>query len=282
MRTKLFLIMAMIAGALQAQEVIDVWPNGAPTQSGITKPQSEMYPGGLTDVTRAIMYVYHPEKPNGQAIVCCPGGGYVHLASMKEGRNMGEWFKTQGITFCVLIYRMPNAHKEIPLDDAREALRIVRRNADKWGVDPQKVGIMGASAGGHLASTAATHLKGADAPNFQVLLYPVITMDEKYTHMGSRESLLGMNPTKEEVELYSNEKQVTKDTPRAFIALSCDDRVVPPYNTLAYAQAMVDNDLEVCVHMYPINGHGWGWEDYFPYKAQWTNELEKWLREINR
>ncbi len=208
----------------------------------------------------------------------CPGGGYVRLSMANEGHRMADWFNAQGITYAVLKYRMPNGYHDVPVSDALEAIRIVRAHADEWGI--RQVGIAGASAGGHLASTAATHYTADSRPDFQILFYPVISMDLKNCHRGSRENLLGADPTEEMVVLYSNEKQVTTDTPPAFIMHSSDDKTVPVSNSVNYYQALVDNRVAASLHTYPVGGHGWGFRDSFPYNRQWTGELEKWLREI--
>lgn len=147
----------------------------------------------------------------------------------------------------------------------------------------KKLGIMGSSAGGHLASTTATHFTDAETrPDFQILFYPVITMDPAYTHMGSHGNLLGKNPSKELEQKYSNELQVTPQTPPAFILHSSDDTAVPVANSVNYYTALVKNKVPASLHTYPVGGHGWGYRDSFPYKRQWTGELEKWLREINK
>ena len=221
------------------------------------------------------------KKGNGMAIVACPGGGYSHLAMAHEGKSMADWFNSQGITYAVLRYRMPNGHNEVPLSDSQQALRIMRQHAQEWNV--KKLGIMGSSAGGHLASTTATHFTDAETrPDFQILFYPVITMDPAYTHMGSHDNLLGKNPSKELEQKYSNELQVTPQIPPAFILHSSDDTVVPVANSVNYYTALVKNKVPASLHTYPVGGHGWGYRDSFPYKRQWTGELEKWLREINK
>ncbi len=223
---------------------------------------------------------YVPKKPNGKAIIMCPGGAYAWEAMDHEGHGMAEWFNSQGITYVVLKYRLPQGKYEIPLTDAEQAVRLVRSHAAEWGVDPSKVGIMGASAGGHLASTLATHYSSKETrPDFQVLFYPVITMDPTYTHGGSRANLLGENPSKELQDKYSNELQVTPDTPKAFIMLSSDDGAVPVANGVNYYMALLKNNVRASLHAYPEGGHGWGYGDGFIYKHQWKEELEKWLRE---
>lgn len=224
--------------------------------------------------------VYTPKNPTGTTIVMCPGGGYTHQATAHEGHDMADWFNSQGITYAVLKYRLPYGDSSIPLADAEQAMRVVRKYADELGVNPKMVGIAGASAGGHLATTLATHYSSSETrPDFQVLFYPVVSMDAKKTHMGSRKSLLGDNPSEEQVNKFSNALQVTSDTPKAFIMLSADDRAVPPVNSIEYFNALIDNKVPATLHVYPNGGHGWGFRDKFGFKRQWTGELEKWLRE---
>lgn len=282
MKTLLLMGLLLMSGTLFAQQPIEmkVWPNGAPNDNGITEEKN-----GDTDspsyTKEAILYVYPAKKGNGMVIVACPGGGYSHLAMAHEGKSMADWFNSQGITYAVLRYRMPNGHNEVPLSDSQQALRIMRQHAQEWNV--KKLGIMGSSAGGHLASTTATHFTDAETrPDFQILFYPVITMDPAYTHMGSHDNLLGKNPSKELEQKYSNELQVTPQIPPAFILHSSDDTVVPVANSVNYYTALVKNKVPASLHTYPVGGHGWGYRDSFPYKRQWTGELEKWLREINK
>lgn len=228
------------------------------------------------EYTEATLTIYPAKKPNGQAIIACPGGGYAGVATTHEGHDMATWFNTQGITYAVLHYRMPYGKHEIPLSDAHQAIRYMRKNAEQFGFN--QLGIMGSSAGGHLASTAATHFDAETRPDFQILFYPVVTMTE-YTHQGSKDNLLGKNPSEELVKLYSNELQVTEQTPPAFIMHSSDDTVVPVQNTLDYYLSLCKHGVPASVHFYPIGGHGWGYNESFPYKAQWKDEMEKWLRE---
>lgn len=265
---------------LYAQQKFEfsLWPNGAPNTNGIVEQESEARANRPTNITSPTLTVYVAKNSNGKAIVACPGGGYVHLAMDHEGHDMAAWFNAQGITYAVLKYRMPNEHHEVPLSDALQAIRLVREHAEEWNIE--KVGIMGSSAGGHLASTAATHYTDDSRPDFQILFYPVISMDLSICHKGSRERLIGKTPTDDLVQLYSNELQVTAQTPPAFIMHSSDDRVVPVENSLRYYQALVKNKVPASLHCYPTGGHGWGYNDNFKYKRQWTGELEKWLREL--
>lgn len=268
----------MLSSLLAAQKPIEIkiWADGTPNDNGI-KEQKE---NGPVYVAEPTLYVYPAQNPNGLAIVACPGGGYYNLATGHEGHDMAAWFNGMGITYSVLIYRMPNGNNEVPLSDAHQAIKVMRSKAGEWGIE--KLGIMGSSAGGHLASTAATHFDPETRPDFQILFYPVITMDERYTHMGSRNNLLGTSPSDEMVEKYSNEKQVTAQTPPAFIMHSSDDKVVPVENSVNYYMALVKRGIPASLHTYPIGGHGWGYNDSFIYKRQWTGELEKWLLELNK
>ena len=231
------------------------------------------------EYTEATLTIYPAKKPNGQAIIACPGGGYAGIASTHEGHDMAAWFNTQGITYAVLHYRMPYGNHEIPLSDAHQAIRYMRKHAAQWNI--HQLGVMGFSAGGHLASTAATHFDAETRPDFQILFYPVITMGD-YTHQGSRNLLLGKNPSEELVKLYSNELQVNEQTPPAFIMHSSDDKSVPVQNTVNYYLSLCKHGIPASVHFYPIGGHGWGYNDSFPYKLQWKNEMEKWLKELQR
>ncbi len=228
----------------------------------------------------ATLTVYPAPHPNGLAIIMCPGGGYTILAMEHEGHDMADWFNAQGITYAVLKYRMPNGKHELPLSDAEQAIRLMRQHAEEWKVNPARVGVMGASAGGHLAASLSTLYSSEETrPDFQILFYPVISMVEGITHQGSRTHLLGAAPDKRLEERYTLEKQVTSHTPQAFIMLSADDKSVLPMNSFQYAEALLENKIPVSLHLYPTGGHGWGYRDSFIYKRQWTGELEKWLKD---
>lgn len=281
MKKLLTMGLLMFTTTMFAQKPIEIqlWPNGAPNSNGITTPEKQIDESRVSDVTVPTLTIYRAAKPNGMAIVACPGGGYVRLATAHEGHDMAAWFNAQGITYAVLKYRMPNTHHDVPLSDALQAIRIMKQHADEWKFN--KVGIMGSSAGGHLASTAATHFTEDSRPDFQILFYPVVSMINP-THQGSKDNLLGKTPSEEMLNLYSNERQVTPQTPPAFIMHSSDDKAVPVSNSVDYYTALVMNGVPASLHIYPIGGHGWGFRDNFIYKRQWTGELEKWLREINK
>lgn len=271
--------MAAAASAATPVEV-RLWPDGAPTPTGLENTKEEQRGDVITNVSDPVLYVYPAKKPNGTAIMMCPGGAYYGLAMGYEGRDMAAWFNSMGITYAVLKYRMPNGHADVPLSDAQQAMRILRERAKEWGINPHSIGIMGASAGGHFATTLATHYSSADTrPDFQVLFYPVVSMDAAITHAGSRRYLMGNEPTAATVERYSNELHVDSNTPKAFIMVSADDKVVPVENSLRYYKALTDNGVSAALHIYPTGGHGWGYHDSFVYKPAWTAELERWLRQ---
>ncbi len=264
---------------LHAQQPLELklWPEGMPNDNGMTCQEEN----GVLYVAEPTLTVYPATEGNGMAIVACPGGGYGKLAMDHEGKDMAAWFNNQRITYAVLKYRMPNGHKEVPLSDARQAMRILRHRAGEWQL--KRIGIMGFSAGGHLASTVATHFEDEEShPDFQILFYPVISMDPEYTHRGTHDNLLGKQPAKEEEDDFSNELHVDGNTPPAFILHSSDDRSVPVAHSLNYYMALLRHQVPATLHIYPIGGHGWGYRDSFTYKREWTGELEKWLREINK
>ena len=219
-----------------------------------------------------------PELATGRAVVACPGGGYSGLAVNHEGYDWAPYFNKQGIALIVLRYRMPKGDRTLPISDAEAAMKMVRDSADVWNLNPNDIGIMGSSAGGHLASTIATHAPEALRPNFQILFYPVITMDKSFTHMGSHDNLLGKDASADLEKEFSNEKQVTKETPRAFIVYSDDDKVVPPANGVNYYLALNKKGVPSVLHIYPTGGHGWGIREDFLYKSEMQNELTSWLR----
>ena len=219
-----------------------------------------------------------PELATGRAVVACPGGGYSGLAVNHEGYDWAPYFNKQGIALIVLKYRLPKGDRTLPISDAEAAMKMVRDSADVWNLNPNDIGIMGSSAGGHLASTIATHAPEALRPNFQILFYPVITMDKSFTHMGSHDNLLGKDASADLEKEFSNEKQVTKETPRAFIVYSDDDKVVPPANGVNYYLALNKKGVPSVLHIYPTGGHGWGIREDFLYKSEMQNELTSWLR----
>ena len=282
MKTIFFSILLSVATMLSAQNTFELplWPAGAPNSNGLTGTEEDLEGGRVANVITPSITVYKADKPNGVAIIMCPGGGYARLAMNHEGHDMAPWLNAQGITYIVLKYRMPNGHYEVPLSDAEQAIRLVRQHAKEWNIRPDRIGIMGASAGGHLAASLATlYSSNETRPDFQILFYPVISMVLGVTHGGSRQNLLGNNPSQELEDRYTLEKQVNERTPQAFIMLSADDGAVPPANGIHYFEALLQHQVPATLHVYPTGGHGWGFRDAFTYKRQWTGELEKWLRE---
>ena len=273
------------SAAGQDPEFLPLYPEGAQESNGLSRDEVKLTPEFLSMAAEADYAVFLPDsdRATGQAVVICPGGGYAGVSYAHEGIAVARWLNERGIAAVVLRYRMPNGHAEIPLKDAQTAIETVRRNAEKWHVDPDQVGIMGFSAGGHLASTVSTHFTyEGDRPDFSILIYPVITLDERSVHLGSRQNLIGRDAPIEQVDLYSNHKQVTARTPGAFLALSDDDKTVPPLNSLLYYKALKTFGIPAELHIYPSGGHGWGWRESFAYHDELTASLDRWLREIRK
>lgn len=236
----------------------------------------------ITPDGKANMIVCLPEsdKATGRAVVVCPGGGYEELAMENEGTNWIPFFTDRGIACMILTYRMPHGDLTIPVSDAEKAITTVRDSAEVWNINPYDVGIMGSSAGGHLASTLATHAPTKARPDFQILFYPVITMDESRTHAGSVRSFLGeKRHDRKYVELYSNELQVRRHvTPPALILLATDDTLVPPVpNGVAYFAALRNADIPAAMYAYAEGEHGFGSQTNFVYHKQLLEDMTSWL-----
>lgn len=290
-----------IPGFSQNKEIIPLW-NKIPEEiqttdysekidyddNGIVKKVKQVTQPTLT------AYFADPQKSNGTSVIICAGGAYGYLSIYKEGYKIAEWFNSLGINAFVLKYRLPNdlimKDKSIgPLQDAQEAVRIIRRNADKWKLNPNKIGVIGFSAGGHLASTLATHYDDktytptdtiSARPNFSILIYPVISMQNGITHEGSKTNLLRLNPTNEQINNYSNEKQVTAATPIAFLVHATDDKSVPVENSINYYLALKKQNVAAELHLYQSGGHGFG----LGIKGTnqfWPSTCEKWLAANN-
>ncbi|MFO0977158.1 MAG: GDSL-type esterase/lipase family protein [Planctomycetaceae bacterium] len=266
------------AKATREPKVIRLWPDKAPVD------------GTVTEESDAKITVHLPESPDGTAIVICPGGGYGGLVTGAEGHGIAKWLNKHGIAGIVLEYRLPKGRSFVPLLDAQRAIRIVRAHAAEWQLNPARVGIMGFSAGGHLASTAATHFEAerpdeADPwnrpscrPDFAILVYPVVTMGE-LTHGGSRTNLLGPNPTEEMITLFSNEKQVNAQTPPMFLAHALDDKPVPPENSRKLYEALQNVGAESRYLELPSGGHGLnGYKG--PMWDAWQTQSLEWLKAL--
>ena len=234
----------------------------------------------LTEDGKANMVVFLPEKPSGRAIVGIPGGGYSVLSNSHEGTHWSEWLNQRGISYFVVNYRLPNGDRTIPMGDVEKGFKIVRDSAAVWGINPRDVGIMGFSAGGHLASVISTHSPYEVRPDFSVLFYPVISMDERVSHVYSCRNFLGedqKNPAM--VRDFSTQNAVKRHlTPPAVIFMSSDDNVVPPVtNGVAYYTAMRNAGNECTMYIYPTGGHGWGFGPWFKYHDQLLTEFGNWL-----
>ena len=268
----------------QAAKVVRLWPGDAPGALGTND----------RDIPTLTLFLPDPAKATGAAMVVCPGGGYEHLAP-HEGATYAIWLTNQGIAAFVLKYRLGSAGYRHPveLEDAARAVRQVRFHAKEWKVDPKRVGIIGSSAGGHLASTVMTHFDAGNPgdadpvehescrPDFAVLVYPVITMEAGLAHKGSRDNLLGKNPSPELVALLSNELHVTKDTPPCFIFHGYEDTTVPVENSLNFAAAMRRAGVPCELHVYEKGKHGIGLgsPSYTPERFHpWVRDCELWLK----
>lgn len=234
--------------------------------------------GDQSDTAKVRVYLPIDREATGRAIVICPGGGYETLSMDQDGYSWGEFFQNQGIVAIVLKYRMPHGTPEVPVADAEQAMKLARLNAASWKINRNDVGIMGFSAGGHLAATVATLSRGEAKPNFQILFYPVISMTEGYGHARSYKNFLGKRPSKHEQRKYSADLNVSRATPRAFIALSDDDDTVPPANGVNYYTELYRNDVRASLHVYPGGGHGWGSKIGFRYHEEMMMDLKAWLR----
>jgi len=264
--TFLFALMLMTATTANAQNVINLWPDGAPERSSDPNDRAELH-----------VFLPDQKKATGRAIVMCPGGAYRGLAFQHEGTDWAGYFNQQGIALFVLKYRLPHGNREVPISDAEQAMRMVRANARTWRLKTDQVGICGFSAGGHLASTIATQSKGDAKPDFQILFYPVITMEPGFTHQETMTNFLGSSPRKKLVQDFSSDRLVSRATPRAFIALSDDDATVLPMNGVNYYMECYRHDVPATLHVYPTGGHGWGYRGSFDFHLEMLQELKAWL-----
>lgn len=272
-----FLLVALTAVGRGQDEKVLLWSEGAPQGDGTMEK---------VDVPMTV-HLPPKDKATGCGVVICPGGGYGGLVTGAEGHGIARWLNEHGIAGFVLEYRLPHGRSFVPLLDAQRAIRTVRHRAKQWNVDPARVGIIGFSAGGHLASTAGTHFDAGDAkaddpiqrescrPDFAILVYPVVTMDQK-THGGSRTNLLGPNAKPELIALFSNEKQVTAQTPPMFLAHAKDDTAVVPDNSRRLYEALRANDVEAEYLELPSGGHGLnGYKG--PMWDAWQTGALRWL-----
>lgn len=298
-RLSIFILLLLVLPfAVAAQEFVPLWEKGRMPNSKGMELKDDIRNERIYQVGMPGFYAFFPsnQENKGAAVLICPGGGYERLAYQISGMQLAKWFKTLGISAFVLNYRLPNSpdlkQREIaPLQDAERAMRVIRHNAEKWQIKPDKIGVLGTSAGGHLAANigVATEdlAKIGDAkdaqsftPNFVILISPVITMGE-YAHAGSRKNLLGENPAEDLLEKYSLEKQVTAKTAPVFIVHAADDKSVSPRNSLMFYNALIEKNVSASMHIFPFGGHNIALRNNPGSAEMWTSLCEMWLIEMN-
>jgi acetyl esterase/lipase len=302
MKTKILFALLCLTNVLIVRSqtlTLKLWPEGIPgaksdpsyvekittAEGRITRCEKVVTP----DLT---VFLPAPGKANGAAVMICPGGGYGVLAFDHEGNAIAKWLNDNGIAGFILKYRLPSdqimVDKSVgPLQDAQEAMRIIRRHASEFKIDPKRIGVIGFSAGGHLASTISTHYSEkvydvkdntSARPDFSLLIYPVVSMDTLITHRGSRNNLLGLNPGDEQVRRFSNELQITSDTPPAFLVHSSDDNAVPVMNSIGYYKGLQKNKIPAELHIFQKGGHGYGLAIDKGTESSWPDLCIKWLK----
>jgi acetyl esterase/lipase len=266
--------------AVEPPTTLRLWKGDAPGAKGTQD----------SDIPTITLYLAAKDKATGAAFVVCPGGGYGGLAG-HEGEPVAKWLNTLGVTSVVLKYRLGSHGYRHPVElgDVQRAIRTVRANSSEWGVDPKRIGVLGFSAGGHLASSAATHFDAGDPkaadpvdqlscrPDLAILIYPVITMTDPFTHGGSRQNLLGDKPDAQLIDLMSNEKQVTPQTPPCFLVHTADDGAVPVENSLNFVAACHKNHVPVELHVFEHGPHGFGLGGNDPVLSTWPADAARWL-----
>ncbi len=298
MKKILFLVslIALSSGAFAQNETIPLWPAGkVPNAIANDVKEKSVTSGGITRISNVtvpdlVAYIPEKSKATGAAVMICPGGGYTILAYDHEGSDIAEWFKARGIAAFVLKYRLPNPalmtrQHEVPLMDAMQGMKYIRENAKKYNIKFDQIGVMGFSAGGHLASTLSTHFdRGPGAsdlakPNFAILMYPVVTFLPKYAHGGSRKNLLGADESPELEKYYSNELMVSSTTPPTLLVHAQDDTGVPVENSIDYFLALKEYKIPAEMHLYPTGGHGFALKTKGKGSVDtWTIAMENWLK----
>ncbi len=265
-----------------ADRVVKHWNNRtAPHSNEESKDEYVNEKGYIFHTSETVFYIYKPTTPKSdKCIIILPGGGYSGVV-MSKGFRIAEWLREEGFTSIVLKYRLPNyGHKEVPLEDVQAAMRYAREHAAELGINPAKVGVMGGSAGGHLAAYTSTFTPDNEKPAFAILIYPVITGDSWLGHIGSYNYLLGKSRTAEEVEQYSLQNRVTTTTPPTLLMLSDDDRVVLSQNSMLYYKALKHYGVKATLYTFPSGGHGWAGKAGFKYEKEWHHLMLDWLETI--
>lgn len=274
----LLFAMTILFSAAKAQEgkTILLWPNDMPNTNGVDHEPFD-------DSRRNFRPEMHAFIPDGdslkRAVVILPGGGYAHLAVNHEGYDWAPFFNERNIAVFVVKYRMPHANSQVPESDVLQAVKMIRENASGWKIDPLKIGIMGFSAGGHLATTMATHFPELKL-DFQILFYPVVSMGDSITHKGSKNNLLGTEASLEKTVEFSNDLRVNPATPRALLLLTDDDKTVLPANSLNYYMGLKRNKIPAVMHVYASGGHGFGIRENFRYHKPMMEAISEWLSEL--
>jgi acetyl esterase/lipase len=293
-KTMQLLLLLITANMIQAQTIIPLYKGAVPNSKPCTKVENNTVSGGLSNITIPCLYAFIPEKKDSAktCVIICPGGGYKYLAINHEGYQVAKAYNAKGITAFVLKNRVPfdtecfENRETVALMDAQQAIKIVRESAEQYGINPNKIGLMGFSAGGHLASTASTHFNTvviensantSVRPDFLVLVYPVISFSDSLAHMGSRDNMLGKNPSEEKKILYSNELQVTAQTPPTFLLHAADDKSVKVENSILFFMALQKNKVPSEMHIFQKGSHGFGLNN----KAEpisWIANVFAWMK----
>jgi acetyl esterase/lipase len=291
------LLLSFVSTYTMAQDlVLDVWSNTSPpTDNGLSGPEELLENNRVANISVAKMYFYFPEKEKntGAAMVICPGGAYIREAMSHEGYEVAEWLKERGITGIVLKYRLPNGHHQVPLEDAQRAMRIVRYNANEWGIDPNKIGIAGSSAGGNLAANAGTRFTFGDElaedpiekissrPNFMLLLYPFIAHKEENMSKPIKSHFFGKDKNWETAKKYSPQRNVTEYTPPTFMVHADNDKVVESSHSIELYLALKKFNIPAEMHIFQDGGHGFGITKIDMPAEQWTELFYQWLKQRN-
>lgn len=280
MKKIIVLIFVFVPIFMFSQKEIKLYPQGA--SEGIFSPQAEVANGveWITFVSEARMYMYPSLSQNkkGTSVLICPGGGYGGLAAEKEGAEIARWLNSIGVTAFVLYYRMPFGNHGVPLKDTKTAMQIIRKNAGEWKLNKNRIGIIGFSAGGHLAATLGTHFDRENKPYFMALIYPVISFRPAFFPSGTCENLLGKNPAEELIHYYSNELHITRHTPPTFLVHALNDDVVEPFHSQAFADILNLKKVNHKFILYNQGGHGFGMRPQNVDADNWHNEFKEWLK----
>lgn len=286
----LLLAAALALTARAAAPVIDLWPEGVPNLKADGGPEHDDGEGRVSNIHHPSLTVFKAEHPNGAAVIVCPGGGYVRLSFQHEGTEVAQWLNSLGVTAFVIRNRLVQYGQPAPLQDILRAIRTVRSRAGEFQVDAKRIGVIGFSAGGHLAASAATLYADPDGntgkpidaysarPDFAMLIYAVLTMEDPYVHKGSRTALLGKNPSRELIDHYSLEKQVHAQTPPCFLIATEEDHTVPPMNSLMFYEALRKAGVSAELHLFEHGPHGFGLRKDLGPTSEWPQRAAEWMQ----